>query len=71
MSNSFSEVAARRASAEITEANRQTDVHAVEWLHDFIVGRDCYISPLGRRWLISALGHLSDNLDAYLRSGAK
>lgn len=47
------------------------DVEAYEWLHGHIGLNGEWISPLGRRWLINALGHLSDNLDAYLRSGAK
>lgn len=43
------------------------DVEAYEWLHRFIVGYGDIVAPLGRRWLINALGHLSDGLDNAMR----
>lgn len=60
-----------RRDAERDEArSTSADAHALEWLHAFMQDHGD-MAPLGRRWLISALGHLSDKLDAYLRSGGK
>lgn len=58
-----------RLPEEWVEARKSPDVRAVEWLHRFIVGAGGVgdVSPLGRRWLINALGHLSDGLDNFMR----